>query len=197
MATNSVGVLLECKIVRKLENACIWAFALEENHIKFIRDFRRLFTMIAIESACLGILALTSLSSDLLLSSRLHRCTSVPSCPLAQPRRTGACGRGTSCFALTACPSRANLTNKCWSWWPTLLATAKSCSRSAGNWQMPVLEDFKFLFFFKHLFSIRMLQGDLWVKALMWDFLSNPFIFVWGSLSLRETKSVCAGVWGY
>jgi len=37
-----------------------------------------------------------------------------------------------------ACQSRANPTNRCWSWWPTLPVTVKSCSPSAGNWHTQV-----------------------------------------------------------
>lgn len=68
----------------------------------------------------------------------LIRFTSAPSSPTAQPRRTGACGPETSFSASMEYQSRANLTSRFWSWWPTPPATATSCSQSAGGWHTQV-----------------------------------------------------------
>lgn len=68
----------------------------------------------------------------------LIRFTSAPSSPTAQPRRTGACGPETSSSASMEYQSRANLTSRFWSWWPTPPATATSCSQSAGGWHTQV-----------------------------------------------------------
>lgn len=55
------------------------------------------------------------------------RCTLVPSFLWVPQRRMGVCGLEMSSYVLTAFPSKANLTNKFWSSWPTLPATGRWC----------------------------------------------------------------------